>query len=236
MWACGMTKGLLLGLLLLMTNAGGRVSSTAAEATLCPHPEKYDGHMIVRFRPHTSEDRKHVAAGESVRGLKAAATSSGATNKLLGLSISSNSQQLEAPALPTVLALTILKDGYSWGEGRTIFSYLDMIQSFNYSKSRISVAILISDLSYFNLVITSLCASFRNYGFHQATIVHRLVVIPGLPLSGAKRHPSHLDKERRSLLARLRNFLMYSTLESEDGVLWLDSDVIEVPAGGLQKV
>jgi len=45
-----------------------------------------------------------------------------------------------------------------------------------------------------------------------------------------------IQRERRRLIARLRNYLLYSTLREEDFVLWLDSDMTEIPSDLLPRM
>jgi hypothetical protein len=48
--------------------------------------------------------------------------------------------------------------------------------------------------------------------------------------AGVPRYASYFQVQRRTILARARNHLLFRTLEDHDWVLWLDVDVIEYPA------
>jgi mannan polymerase complexes MNN9 subunit len=43
------------------------------------------------------------------------------------------------------------------------------------------------------------------------------------------RKAEDAQRDRRRLIARLRNYLLYTTLRDEDSVLWIDSDMVRVP-------
>jgi hypothetical protein len=52
----------------------------------------------------------------------------------------------------------------------------------------------------------------------------------------AHRHANVFQEQRRAVLARARNHLLFRALLDEDWVLWLDVDVIEYPADIIQQL
>ena len=62
----------------------------------------------------------------------------------------------------------------------------------------------------------------RDFGYH----------IP----NGKKRHAGEIQAERRAVLARSRNHLLFNALEDEDWVLWLDVDLIDFPADLIERL
>ncbi len=53
---------------------------------------------------------------------------------------------------------------------------------------------------------------------------------------GVPRWAGHIQMQRRSILAKSRNHLLFRALTDEDWVLWLDVDVIEYPADIIQQL
>jgi hypothetical protein len=66
------------------------------------------------------------------------------------------------------------------------------------------------------------CANFVRHGLFKRDFGLRLP--PGVP-----RYSAVYQVQRRTILARARNHLLFRALEDEDWVLWLDVDVIEYP-------
>lgn len=66
------------------------------------------------------------------------------------------------------------------------------------------------------------CADFAARGLFKRDFGLRLP--PGVP-----RYAAVFQIQRRTVLARARNHLLFRALEDEDWVLWLDVDVIEYP-------
>ena len=64
------------------------------------------------------------------------------------------------------------------------------------------------------------------HGFRRATLIKRDYAFN---VERTHRHDYHVQQERRSTLARLRNFLFVSALYDEDWVLWIDSDLAWYP-------
>jgi peptide chain release factor subunit 1 len=62
----------------------------------------------------------------------------------------------------------------------------------------------------------------KNFGF----------VIP----EGIPRYSAVYQEQRRAVLARARNHLLFSALRDEDWVLWLDADVVEYPADIIERL
>ena len=112
-----------------------------------------------------------------------------------------------------------------------------MIRSFDYPRHLITIALLVSDKAYYHELLEALCGNetVSRYGFRQVTVIHRSIDAPGLS-AAEDRHSEELHGDRRRLLARLRNFLVYTALQQEEGVLWLDADVVKIPLGALKKV
>jgi mannan polymerase complexes MNN9 subunit len=135
--------------------------------------------------------------------------------------------------LPTVMVATLVRDGSSWSRGRSFQSYLEMLDSFDYPNGLMSVALLASDPAYYKQLEHELPGALKAFGFAQITLMQRNVEL-AVP-AGEDRHGDKFQRERRRGLARLRNFLLFTALRSEQAVLWLDADVLVVPPGVLRK-
>jgi len=122
-----------------------------------------------------------------------------------------------------ILILTPVKDAEPF-----IANYLASIYKLTYPHNLISLAFLESDSqdnTYGELErkIPQLKEDFhsvklwkKDFGFH-------------IPL-GMPRWDSSIQRERRTILAKSRNHLLFRSLKDEDWVLWLDVDIIEYPA------
>ncbi len=131
--------------------------------------------------------------------------------------------------LPRVLILTPVKDARTWLSG-----YFRRIQALTYPHELISLGMLESDsrdgtFDQASLRINRAANHLRrariwkrDFGYH----------IP----DGKKRHAGEIQAERRSVLARSRNHLLFRALDDEDWVLWLDVDVIEYPPDLIERL
>ena len=128
-----------------------------------------------------------------------------------------------------VLILTPMKNAEKF-----LDTYFASLYQLTYSRELISLAFLESDSSdntYSRLMekLPELRSHFRSasvwkkdFGFH---------VPPNIP-----RWLEHIQKERRSVLARSRNYLLFRALDDQDWVLWLDVDVVEYPPDIIERI
>src|SRR5215213_9895073 len=122
------------------------------------------------------------------------------------------------PAPATVLILTPVKDATPWLDG-----YLARLSCLTYPPSAISLGFLESDsvdgtFEVLEQRVSALRERYRrvglwkrDFGYLLPTHVHR-----GMP---------EIQIERRTVLARSRNHLLFHALDDEVWVLWLDADV-----------
>lgn len=126
-----------------------------------------------------------------------------------------------------ILILSPVKNGKPF-----IKSYFSNLEKLDYPRDRISLALLESDSTdgtYDELkqAIQQIKSHFtrvelfkRDYQYH---------------LSGS-RSDANMQLQRRSILARGRNYLISRALRDENAVLWLDFDVIDYPADVLDRL
>ncbi len=128
-----------------------------------------------------------------------------------------------------VLVLTPVKNAEKFLDG-----YFESLYRLSYPHRLISIAFLESDSldnTYAKLMrkLPELRRHFRSvslwkkdFGFH----------IP----AATPRWTEHIQEERRTVLAKSRNHLLFRALNDEDWVLWLDVDVIEYPPDIIERL
>ena len=138
------------------------------------------------------------------------------------------------PDQQKVLVLTLVRDHESWGKGRNVQDFLTLVRRLDYPVSNINIGILASDQQEFN-TITEYVNQLPEKGdpFSQVQVILRE---KDVGISRDDRKGDDVQRERRRLIARLRNYLLYSTLGKEDYVLWIDSDMIQIPSNLLNDM
>jgi hypothetical protein len=141
-----------------------------------------------------------------------------------------------------VVILTILKDSSSYGHGRTIKNYMDMIKSIDYPRELLSIEILVSDEQEMENIksytrnaknIREALPPFRS--ILPETRIHFMKDDLSIPRD--KRHDDDIQNSRRSALARIRNRLIdFANLQGSYGVLWIDSDLTYIPSHLLKTI
>lgn len=128
-----------------------------------------------------------------------------------------------------VLILTPLKDAEDYLDG-----YFESLYRLTYPHHLISIALLESDssdetygkilgrLPELRRLFRSALAWKRDFGFR----------VP----DGVPRWAEHIQRERRTVLAKSRNQLLFRALSDEDWVLWLDVDIVEYPPDIIERL
>lgn len=128
-----------------------------------------------------------------------------------------------------VLILTPIKDAEKFLDG-----YLKSVYRLTYPHELISIAFLESDstdntysrmlqnLSELKGHFSSVSLWKKDFGFH----------IP----SRTPRWAEYIQKDRRMVLAKSRNHLLFHALTNEDWVLWLDVDVVEYSPNIIERL
>jgi hypothetical protein len=125
--------------------------------------------------------------------------------------------------------LTLVKDATDLIDG-----YCRRLSALTYPHALISLGLLESDstdttFQVLQRQLTMLRAAFRRVGVWKMDSSYR---IP----PGVHRSAPVLQKERRAVLARSRNHLLFHALDDETWVLWLDVDVIEYPPDLIEQL
>jgi glycosyltransferase involved in cell wall biosynthesis len=128
-----------------------------------------------------------------------------------------------------ILILTPVKDAEAFLE-----TYFQSLYQLTYPHDLVSIGFLESDSvdnTYLELekTLSELRKSFRSarlwkkdFGFH---------IPPGTP-----RWAGHIQIERRAVLAKSRNHLLFHALNDEDWVLWVDVDIVEYPPDIIERL
>jgi hypothetical protein len=130
---------------------------------------------------------------------------------------------------PKVLILTPVKDAADLAD-----TYLKNLESLSYPHHRLSLGLLESDSrdgseAAYRDIAQKLSGRFRQTGFWKKDFSFQLP--PKTP-----RWAEEIQAQRRTVLARSRNHLLFHALDDEDWVLWLDVDVIEYPKDLIEKL
>ncbi|KAG0377142.1 hypothetical protein BGX24_006644 [Mortierella sp. AD032] len=127
----------------------------------------------------------------------------------------------------SVLVLTLVRNRESWAAGRSFSDFLNIVQGFDYPMSNINLGVLASDKEEFNAITDYIKRlPVEKDSFRQ---VHVVLREKDANISRGDRKADSAQRDRRRLIARLRNYLLYTTMRDEDSVLWIDSDMIRVP-------
>jgi hypothetical protein len=132
-------------------------------------------------------------------------------------------------AQPKVLILTPVKDALAH-----LDDYFGGLYSLDYPRELLSVGLLESDskdgtLAQLQRRFPALSRDFRRTGLWKQDFAFQIP--PGTP-----RWAAHIQRQRRIILAKSRNRLLFAALREEDWVLWLDVDVVQYPPDILQRL
>lgn len=139
---------------------------------------------------------------------------------------------------PEILFLVLTKDSDSWSRDndtapqRTVNDMLQLLDSTGLDLTTISLAIMTSSTSE----VDTIMSATQQYPFARVTVLYRPPDASLATLEGKDRHDDSIQQIRRSALARLRNYLMSTALETEKHILWLDADVINLSTGIIQTM
>ena len=130
---------------------------------------------------------------------------------------------------PKILILTPVKDA-----AEVLDSYFANLLRLQFPPQHLSLGFLESDsrdetYSLLQQKLPELRRTYRNVGLWKKDFGFQ---IP----QDTPRWSGNLQYQRRAILARSRNHLLFRALDDEDWVLWLDADVCEYPADIIQRL
>jgi hypothetical protein len=129
-----------------------------------------------------------------------------------------------------VLILTPVKDALG-----TIPDYRDRLKRLTYPRQLLSLGCLESDSTDDTWEqMNQFLPALEQEGFRKVTVLKHDFGYK-IPIGLLRAAPS-IQLERRSVLARSRNHLLFGALGDEQWVLWLDVDVIEYPLNIIERL
>ncbi|KAF9966121.1 hypothetical protein BGZ70_003251 [Mortierella alpina] len=134
---------------------------------------------------------------------------------------------------PTVLVLTLVRNHEGWGKNRSFLDFIQLVQSLDYPPSNLHLGVLVSDPQEYD-TLSKIVHQWDSQPFFPK--VRILLRGKDVGIAREDRKQDHVQRERRRLIARLRNYLLYSTLQDEEAVLWIDSDVTHIPSDVLGRM
>lgn len=123
---------------------------------------------------------------------------------------------------PRILILTPVKDAT-----RALPVHWQLLRRLTYPHQLISLGYLESDSSDGSFEMLRSAMPRLGYEFRRALLWKRdfgYHLPPGVP-----RHAGEVQAERRAVLARSRNHLLFHAIDDEEWVLWIDADLAEYP-------
>ncbi|PRP74805.1 hypothetical protein PROFUN_06666 [Planoprotostelium fungivorum] len=149
-------------------------------------------------------------------------------------------QNMSEPESPTLLFSVIVNDEKSWARfnkttRRTFNHLLDMIKDTKYPASSSSLAVLVSNQTEYESIKQMCTRRANELGFRRINVIHPLASYD-VSVSTQDRHKPKYQRQRRSVLAKLRNILMSTTMEDESALLWLDADIFHIDTGLVQEM
>jgi hypothetical protein len=133
------------------------------------------------------------------------------------------------PRFPRLAILTPIKDVRDQAK-----AYFRRLRRLNFPHENISIALLESDSrdgthALFQARARRACLHFRSVRGFKRDFLYQ---IP----EGVPKWDAHIQTQRRGVLARSRNHLLFLGLQDADWVLWLDADVIEFPSDLIERL
>ncbi|ABN65744.2 predicted protein [Scheffersomyces stipitis CBS 6054] len=133
---------------------------------------------------------------------------------------------------PTVLIVSTIASNSGYGEGRTFVDFFDTISTlYQHDTHDISLAFLINSASEFSKVETIFNTNssiYENPALRKVTLLSAPFLEENSGFSRDQRHNDNVQRLRRRLIARARNFVLYTALHQEQYTLFLDADIIKL--------
>ncbi|KAL4161606.1 hypothetical protein PRNP1_002158 [Phytophthora ramorum] len=142
--------------------------------------------------------------------------------------------QVRRSARDAVLLMVVFNDAESWGSGRDVTDFFNLIRAFDYPTGQISVTMLTSSVDEFRKIKSLFVQFIREYV--QLTVIFRNDFAQE-GLTRENRHAEALQNNRRRMLARYRNYALLATMQVwHQHVVWLDADIKVVPGDLMRRM
>jgi hypothetical protein len=146
-------------------------------------------------------------------------------------------EETEEAKLGHLLVVLVFNNAESWGKDRSVEDFFRLLSSFEYPSDQLSITLLTSSFEEFQQ-ISKLCRDLKSKRYPLLNVIFRNdFLIQNGNLQRENRHADSLQKERRRMLARYRNYALSMTLEAwHEHVVWIDADVHEIPSHLMKKM
>ncbi|EDK46753.1 hypothetical protein LELG_04934 [Lodderomyces elongisporus NRRL YB-4239] len=144
-------------------------------------------------------------------------------------------EKVSSSQKPTVLIVSSVGKDEPYGPGRSFELFMDTILTLidnTDSKYQFSLGLQNNHLAEFNKIESHIAAKLESLAtkFHKITL-SSAPQLEGEGVSRNDRHNDAMQRTRRRLIARSRNFLISQALADEQYIITLDSDIIGFEQG-----
>lgn len=131
------------------------------------------------------------------------------------------------PEASTVLIVALLANEDAFGARRSVEDFLFSLLFYEHDPNAISLAFLCGTQSLYETMV-----SYTEKWLQTTAPSYRKVTLIRAPFLDsdfkASDHTPSRQKERRRLIARARNFVLFNSLENEEFTLFLDADIVQM--------
>ncbi|ODV95651.1 hypothetical protein PACTADRAFT_50349 [Pachysolen tannophilus NRRL Y-2460] len=147
--------------------------------------------------------------------------------------IISKSRNLDSQE-PSVLIVSAIAGNSAFGGPRKFEDFMKMFSKLSHNKNDISLGFLFKSKDELTSVMNFLL-EYENSSpileqYYRITLIYAPFIEDTFTASRGDRHNDNIQKLRRRVLSRTRNFLINHSAANEDYILSFDSDVIDVPS------
>lgn len=143
----------------------------------------------------------------------------------------------------TVLIISTIGNGESYGQNRKFLDLFETIKSFDYKRNLISMSFLVGEeqefhnidaffLSYFGELMNP-DPDFENFINKVTITIAPFIERDFTDKDRGNRHLDHIQRLRRRQIARSRNFNLFNSLKNEKYTLFIDADITIINTGNM---
>lgn len=139
-----------------------------------------------------------------------------------------NTRLKNTPIEDTLLIVASIANVKSFGNSRTFKDYMDVIAGIDYDKSKINLAFFCGTGELFeqvNAFTENLFASQADVKYGKVTVLKAEFLKSEF---SSFEHDVKVQRPRRRLIARARNYALMNSLDSEQYTLFMDADIIRL--------
>lgn len=125
----------------------------------------------------------------------------------------------------TLLVVSLIANVNSFGKGRGFGDFMDVIGSLDYDKSKVNLAFFCGTTELFDQAdafVENFLQTGAQYG--KITLLRADFLKSDFASS---EHNDNVQRQRRRLIARARNYAVISSLDSEQYTIFMDADIVK---------